>query len=134
MLLIAGSIAILGAVAAFTVIQKSVRIAWAHTTLNTTLQVQSIAMILLAAALIDGGREVAPLFDLVTLVQYNQPNYIPDLYTYLGGIVIFLAVVVFAAASCESRTMLSFYWVSSVIVMLFLVALSVQINISSQIL
>ena len=36
-LLIAGSIAILGAVAAFTVIQKSVKIAWAHTTLNTTL-------------------------------------------------------------------------------------------------
>ena len=38
-LIIAGSIAILGAVAAFTVIQKSVKIAWAHTTLNTTLQV-----------------------------------------------------------------------------------------------
>ena len=70
-LLIAGSIAILGAVAAFTVIQKSVKIAWAHTTLNTTLQVQSIAMILVASVLIDAGRGVEPLFDLVTLVQYN---------------------------------------------------------------
>lgn len=71
-ILIAGTIAILGAVAAITVIQKSIKIAWTHTTLNTSLQVQSLAMLLLAAALMDGGREVAPLFDLVTLVQYNQ--------------------------------------------------------------
>ena len=133
-LIIAGTIAILGAVAAFTVIQKSVKIAWAHTTLNTTLQVQSIAMILVAAVLMDAGRGVAPLFDLVTLVQYNQPNYIPELYTSLGAIVIFLAVVVFAAASFESRMMLTFYWVISILLMLFLVALSVQINISSYIL
>ena len=67
-ILIAGTIAILGAVAAITVIQKSIRIAWTHTTLNTSLQVQSLAMLLLAAVLMDGGREVAPLFDLVTLV------------------------------------------------------------------
>ena len=82
-------------------------------------------MILVAAVLVDTGRDVAPLFDLVTLVQYNQPNYIPDLYTYLGGVVIFLAIVVFAAASFESRVMLTFYWVISILLMLFLVALSV---------
>ena len=91
-------------------------------------------MILVAAVLIDAGRGVEPLFDLITLVRYNQPNYIPELYTYLGGIVVFLAVVIFAAASFESRTLLSFYWVFSVLLMLFLIALSVQINISSHIL
>ena len=37
MILIAGTIAILGAVAAITVIQKSIKIAWTHTTLNTSL-------------------------------------------------------------------------------------------------
>ena len=91
-------------------------------------------MILVAAVLIDAGRGVEPLFELITLVQYNQPNYIPELYTYLGAIVVFLAVIIFAAASFESRTMLSFYWVFSILVMLFLIALSVQINISSHIL
>ena len=91
-------------------------------------------MILVASVLIDAGRGVEPLFDLVTLVQYNQPNYIPELYTYLGATVVFLAVVIFAAASFESRALLGFYWVFSIIVMLFLIALSVQINISSQIL
>ena len=44
---------------------------------------------------------------------------------YLGGLVVFLAVVIFAAASFESRNLLTFYWVISVILMLFLVALSV---------
>ena len=91
-------------------------------------------MILVAAVLMDGSKEVSPLFDLITLVQHNQPNYIPELYNYLGGVIIFLAVVVFAAASCESRIMLSFYWLISILLMLFLVALSVQINISSHIL
>ena len=43
-------------------------------------------------------------------------------------------MVIFAASSFESRALLGFYWVFSIIVMLFLIALSVQINISSQIL